>query len=163
MDRYICVHGHFYQPPRDNAWLEYVEVQDKAYPYHDWNERITAECYEPNSSSHILNSERKIVQIVSNYAKMSFNFGPTLLSWMEENAPHVYQAILDADRESQQVFSGHGSAIAQAYNHMICLWLPGGTSIPRWCGAYRTSSIASGESPRECGFQRPRLTWRRLT
>ena len=119
MDRYICVHGHFYQPPRENAWLEYVEVQDSAYPYHDWNERITAECYEPNYSSHILNSERKIVQIVSNYAKMSFNFGPTLLSWMEENVPHVYQAILDADRESQQVFSGHGSAIAQAYNHMI--------------------------------------------
>jgi alpha-amylase/alpha-mannosidase (GH57 family) len=119
MDRYICVHGHFYQPPRDNAWLEYVELQDAAYPFHDWNERITAECYEPNSSSHILDSERQIVHIVNNYARISFNFGPTLLSWMEQNAPQVYEAVLAADRESQKTFSGHGSAQAQAYNHMI--------------------------------------------
>jgi len=119
MDRYICVHGHFYQPPRENAWLEYLEVQDAAYPYHDWNERVTAECYESNTASHILNGEGEVTQIVNNYAKMSFNFGPTLLSWMQENAPDVYQAILDSDRESQKVFSGHGSALAQVYNHVI--------------------------------------------
>jgi len=119
MDRYICIHGHFYQPPRENAWLEYVELQDSAYPYHDWNERITAECYEPNTSSRILDKERFITRIVSNYAKISFNFGPTLLAWMEKSAPDVYQAIIEADQQSRENFSGHGSALAQAYNHMI--------------------------------------------
>jgi len=119
MERYICIHGHFYQPPRENAWLEYVELQDSAYPYHDWNERITAECYDTNSTSRILDGDGFITQIVSNYAKMSFNFGPTLLAWMEKYDPSVYQAIIDADRQSRQNFSGHGSALAQAYNHMI--------------------------------------------
>jgi alpha-amylase/alpha-mannosidase (GH57 family) len=119
MERYICIHGHFYQPPRENAWLESVEMQDSAYPYHDWNQRVTAECYAPNTASRILDSEGYITQIVNNYAKISFNFGPTLLAWMEVNVPDIYQVILDADRESQAAFSGHGSAIAQAYNHMI--------------------------------------------
>ncbi len=119
MERYICIHGHFYQPPRENAWLESVEMQDSAYPYHDWNERVTAECYAPNTASRILDSEGYITQIVNNYAKISFDFGPTLLSWMEVNVPDAYQAVLAADRESQSAFSGHGSAIAQAYNHMI--------------------------------------------
>jgi len=85
MERYICIHGHFYQPPRENPWLEYVELQDSAYPYHDWNERITAECYEPNTASRILDPEWMVVDIVNNYSKISFNFGPTLLSWMEKN------------------------------------------------------------------------------
>jgi len=119
MERYLCIHCHFYQPPRENPWLEAVEIQDSAYPYHDWNERITAECYAPNSAARILDSEGHIVKIVNNYSRISFNFGPTLLSWMEDNAPHTYAKILDADKESQRVFSGHGSAIAQAYNHII--------------------------------------------
>ncbi len=119
MERYICIHAHFYQPPRENAWLEAVELQDSAYPYHDWNERVTAECYAPNSASRILDGDGRILQIVNNYSKISFNFGPTLLSWMEQKSPAVYQAILAADRESQRLFSGHGSAVAQAYNHMI--------------------------------------------
>ena len=119
MERYICIHCHFYQPPRENPWLEAVELQDSAYPFHDWNERITAECYAPNSASRILDSKGKIVKITNNYSRISFNFGPTLLSWMEDNAPHTYQAILDADRISREAFSGHGSALAQAYNHMI--------------------------------------------
>ena len=119
MDRYICIHGHFYQPPRENPWLEAIEVQDSAYPYHDWNDRITAECYAPNSASRILDGEERIVRITNNYARISFNFGPTLLSWLEEKAPRVYQAILDADKMSQKLFSGHGAAIAQVYNHMI--------------------------------------------
>jgi alpha-amylase/alpha-mannosidase (GH57 family) len=119
MERYICIHCHFYQPPRENPWLEAVEVQDSAYPYHDWNERITAECYAANSASRILDGNGRITDIVNNYGRISFNFGPTLLSWMEEKAPEIYQRILDADRESQQRFSGHGSALAQAYNHMI--------------------------------------------
>jgi len=119
MDRYVCVHGHFYQPPRESPWLEAVELQDSAYPYHDWNARITAECYAPNASSRIWDSKGRIVRLVNNYSKISFNFGPTLLAWMEGNAPDAYAAILDADRESRRNFSGHGSALAQPYNHMI--------------------------------------------
>src|SRR2546425_630583 len=119
MERYICIHAHFYQPPRENAWLEAVELQDSAYPYHDWNERVAAECYAPNSASRILDGDGRILQIVNNYSRISFNFGPTLLSWMEQKSPAVYQAILGADQESRRMFSGHGSAVAQAYNHMI--------------------------------------------
>ncbi len=119
MNRYVCIHGHFYQPPRENPWLEEVELQDPAYPYHDWNERITAECYAPNTASRILDTERRIIDIANNYTKISFNFGPTLLSWMEKHQPDVYRTIIEADRLSQKRFSGHGSAIAQAYNHMI--------------------------------------------
>ncbi len=119
MEKYICVHGHFYQPPRENAWLEVIEVQDSAHPYHDWNERIAAECYGPNTASRILNDKGAITNIVNNYSKISFNFGPTLLSWMEQNDPETYEAILDADRQSVEAFDGHGSAIAQVYNHII--------------------------------------------
>ncbi len=117
--RYICIHGHFYQPPRENPWLEAIERQDSAYPYHDWNERITAECYAANSRARILNDRNEIVRIVSNYSRISFNFGPTLLAWLEEHEPETYAAILAADRESQIRFAGHGSAIAQTYNHTI--------------------------------------------
>jgi alpha-amylase/alpha-mannosidase (GH57 family) len=119
MKDYICIHGHFYQPPRENPWLEEVEVQDSAYPFHDWNERITSECYAPNSASRILDSEKNIINIINNYAKISFNFGPTLLSWMEKNTPAVYRAAIEADKGSLSRFSGHGSALSQAYSHMI--------------------------------------------
>ena len=115
----LCIHGHFYQPPRENPWLEAIEYQQSAYPYHDWNERITAECYAPNSASRILDTDNRIEQIVNNYSHISFNFGPTLLSWIEEKSPKVYEAIREADRESAARLSGHGNAIAQAYNHMI--------------------------------------------
>ncbi|MDH4298872.1 MAG: glycoside hydrolase, partial [Cyclobacteriaceae bacterium] len=87
MEKYICIHGHFYQPPRENAWLEVIEVQDSAHPYHDWNERITAECYAPNTASRILNGKAVIKNIINNYSKISFNYGPTLLSWMQVNDP----------------------------------------------------------------------------
>ena len=119
MKKHICIHGHFYQPPRENAWLEVIEVQDSAHPYHDWNERITAECYAPNTASRILNGKSVIKNIINNYSKISFNYGPTLLSWMQVNDPGTYDAILEADRESAKHFDGHGSAIAQVYNHMI--------------------------------------------
>ena len=109
MERYVCIHGHFYQPPRENAWLETIEMQDSAYPYHDWNERVTAECYAPNTASRILDNEGFITLIVNNYEKISFNFGPTLLAWMEANNPDTYKAILDADRRSLNTYSGHGS------------------------------------------------------
>jgi alpha-amylase/alpha-mannosidase (GH57 family) len=118
-DHFVCIHGHFYQPPRENPWLEIVEVQDSAAPYHDWNDRITAECYAPNGASRITDKENKIVRIMNNYAWISFNFGPTLLSWLNDQAPRTYRMILDADRISSQRNGGHGSAIAQVYNHII--------------------------------------------
>jgi alpha-amylase/alpha-mannosidase (GH57 family) len=117
--KYVCIHGHFYQPPRENPYLEAVELQDSAYPYHDWNERITAECYAPNAASRIQDSENRILKLLNNYSQISFNFGPSLLSWMKDQAPRVYQSILEADKESGGRFSGHGSALAQGYNHMI--------------------------------------------
>ena len=116
--RFVCVHGHFYQPPRENPWIEAVETQDSAAPYHDWNERITAECYAPNGAARIVDSKNRILRITNNYARISFNFGPTLLSWMEEKAPLTLKMVRDADRQSQKHF-GHGSAIAQVYNHII--------------------------------------------
>jgi alpha-amylase/alpha-mannosidase (GH57 family) len=119
MECFVCIHCHFYQPPRENPWLEVVESQESAKPYHDWNERIAAECYRPNGASRILDGQGRIAQIVNNYARISFNFGPTLLSWMQEHAAQTYEHILQADGESQQRFSGHGSALAQAYNHVI--------------------------------------------
>jgi alpha-amylase/alpha-mannosidase (GH57 family) len=117
--RYLCIHGHFYQPPRENPWLEAIELQDSAFPYHDWNERVTAECYAPNGASRILNGNNRIAKIVNNYAGISYNFGPTLLAWLKQHAPATYRDILDADRASAQRFSNHGSAMAQCYNHMI--------------------------------------------
>jgi alpha-amylase/alpha-mannosidase (GH57 family) len=119
MEKYVCIHGHFYQPPRENAWLEAIEQQDSAYPYHDWNERIAAECYEPNAWARILDSHDRIIRIVNNYASISFDFGPTLLAWMQDHATEPYAAVLAADRESLGRFDGHGSAIAQAYSHAI--------------------------------------------
>jgi alpha-amylase/alpha-mannosidase (GH57 family) len=117
--RFVCIHGHFYQPPRENPWLETVESQESAAPYHDWNDRITAECYAPNGASRITNKQDEIIRIMNNYARMSFNFGPTLLSWLQEKAPRTYRMIVDADKFSAQRYSGHGSAVAQVYNHMI--------------------------------------------
>jgi alpha-amylase/alpha-mannosidase (GH57 family) len=117
--RLIAIHGHFYQPPRENPWLEAVETQDSAHPWHDWNERITAECYGPNASARILDGRDRIRWIVNNYASISFNFGATLFSWLAAKSPETYAAILDADRLSMERFSGHGSALAQAYNHVI--------------------------------------------
>ena len=119
MNKYLCIHGHFYQPPRENPWSGVIEEQETADPFHDWNERITSECYLPNTQTRILNSQDQPIATVSNYSNMSFNIGPTLLSWMEKFAPDVYQAILEADKKSLTKFSGHGSAIAQVYNHMI--------------------------------------------
>jgi alpha-amylase/alpha-mannosidase (GH57 family) len=119
MQHYVCIHGHFYQPPRENPWLNAVELQESASPYHDWNERVAAECYLPNGAARILDGHSRIARIVNNYTRISFDFGPTLLSWLERSAPQAYELILAADVETQKTFSGHGSALAQAYNHMI--------------------------------------------
>jgi alpha-amylase/alpha-mannosidase (GH57 family) len=117
--RFVCIHGHFYQPPRENPWLETIETQDSAAPYHDWNERICAECYATNGAARIVNQNNQITRILNNYARMSFNFGPTLLSWLAENAPRSYRNLLDGERRSREIFSGHSSAMAQVYNHLI--------------------------------------------
>jgi alpha-amylase/alpha-mannosidase (GH57 family) len=122
MEKFICIHGHFYQPPRENAWLEVIEQQDSAYPYHDWNERITHECYGPNGASRILDKDQHIINILNNYSRISFNFGPTLLQWMEQHAPETYQSILEADKQSLTLFGGHGNAIAQVYNQDKWIW-----------------------------------------
>jgi alpha-amylase/alpha-mannosidase (GH57 family) len=117
--RFVCIHGHFYQPPRENPWLETVETQDSAAPYHDWNERICAECYATNGAARIQNDKNQITRIVNNYARISFNFGPTLLSWLRDNAPRTHRMIVDGERRSRRSYSGYSSAMAQVYNHMI--------------------------------------------
>jgi alpha-amylase/alpha-mannosidase (GH57 family) len=115
----LIVHGHFYQPPRENPWTGIIEREAGARPFHDWNERIYTECYRPNAFARVVDSFGRVERIVNNYANISFNFGPTLLSWMEAHHPDTYQRILEADRESVSRHGGHGNAIAQGYNHVI--------------------------------------------
>ena len=117
--RHVCIHGHFYQPPRENPWLDRVERQKSASPFHDWNERITDECYVPNAAVFLPEEGGRGAAVVNNYARMSFDFGPTLLRWMERSARPVYEAVLEADHEGRERFGGHGPAIAQAYGHAI--------------------------------------------
>ncbi len=119
MTHFVCIHGHFYQPPREDPFTGEVPEEKSAAPYHDWNERITAECYQPNTEARILGARDRVLKRINNFSGMSFNFGPTLLIWLEKHARDVYQRILEGDRESLRRFHGHGSALAQAYNHMI--------------------------------------------
>ena len=116
---YVTVHGHFYQPPRENPYLDAIERQPSASPFHDWNERIHWECYRPNAFARVLNDRGEVVKIVNNYEYMSFNIGPTLMSWLERYDVEVYQRILEADAKSCDRLNGHGNAIAQVYNHII--------------------------------------------
>lgn len=116
--RYVCVHGHFYQPPRENPWLEAIEEQASARPFHDWNARVSAESYRPNAFARILDGDGRIERIVNNYQRISWNFGPTLLSWMESADPELYAALQEADRERVRR-NGHGPGMAQAYGHAI--------------------------------------------
>ncbi len=116
--RYICIHGHFYQPPRENPWLQTIETQESASPYHDWNERVTAECYEPNASARVLDAYGRIVSLRNNYSAISFNFGPTLLAWLQQAHPDLYAEVLRADAEGKDRY-GCGNAIAQVYGHAI--------------------------------------------
>ncbi|GAA6623861.1 DUF3536 domain-containing protein [Scytonema sp. NUACC26] len=116
---YVTVHGHFYQPPRENPYLDAIERQPGAAPFHDWNERIHSECYRPNAFARVLNDRGELVGIVNNYEYLSFNIGPTLMSWLERHDVEVCQRILEADRKSCERLNGHGNAIAQVYNHII--------------------------------------------
>ena len=116
---YVTVHGHFYQPPRENPYLDAVERQAGAAPFHDWNERIHHECYRPNAFARVVDEWGDVVGIVNNYEYLSFNIGATLMSWLEKYDVEVYQRILEADRHSCDRLNGHGNAIAQVYNHII--------------------------------------------
>ncbi len=117
--KYVCVHAHFYQPPRENPWIEEIEREDSAAPYHDRNERIHLECYRANTAARLVDERNRILNLVNNYRYLSFNFGPTLISWIERHHPWVYKNILDADRHSVDALGGHGNAMAQVYNHII--------------------------------------------
>ncbi|MBI5187307.1 MAG: DUF3536 domain-containing protein [Nitrospinae bacterium] len=118
-EKYLTIHGHFYQPPRENPWLGVIERQDSATPFHNWNERITAECYKANTLSRTLDSKGRILDIVSNYKYLSFNIGPTLINWLQEYHPATYEAIIESDLASRALNGGHGNAMAQVYNHVI--------------------------------------------
>src|SRR4030043_397539 len=119
LQKYLCVHGHFYQPPRENPWLDTIERQETAFPYHDWNERVTRECYGPNTRGRLHGKGGRILKLLNNYEHMSFNFGPTLLMWLEEKHPWIYAQIMAAATASRVRYRGHGNALAQVYNHII--------------------------------------------
>jgi alpha-amylase/alpha-mannosidase (GH57 family) len=114
----LIVHGHFYQPPRENPWTGVIEEQPSAAPFHDWNERIHAECYRPNGTVVVTFPDGQTIAL-NNYEHISFNYGPTLLSWLEQHHRGTYERIIAADRESMARNAGHGNAIAQAYGHAI--------------------------------------------
>ena len=115
----LVVHGHFYQPPRENPWTEKIERQSSAQPYHDWNERIYSECYRPNAYARISDGGGRIEAIVNSYEHLSFNFRPTLMSWIGRHHPTPQARLQEADRRSLRSRGGHGNAIAQAYGHAI--------------------------------------------
>lgn len=119
MKKNLCIHGHFYQPPRENPWTGEVDEEPSAQPYHDWNERIADECYTANTRAPILNSKMEVAVRINNFQNISFDIGPTLLSWLRRKLPDTYRAILDADRQSVTRHGGHGNAMAQVYNHVI--------------------------------------------
>ena len=157
MDRYICIHAHFYQPPRENAWLEFVELQDSAYPFHDWNERITAECYAPNGTSRILDGYRSIVKITNNYAHISFNFGPTLLAWLADEEPETYRAILEADKEAS---SSSPVTVPQSLRLTITRYFhfqTPATNTLKSFGGFAILNFGLDAGPKECGCPRLRL------
>ena len=142
---YVVIHGHFYQPPRENPWIEQIEVEASAHPFHDWNARINTECYSPNAAARIYDGQHRILDIINNYEHISFNFGPTLISWLAEKAPETYEKILEADRQSLTAL-GHGNAIAQAYSHAI---------LPLCNARDRETQIIWGLKDFEHRFQRP--------
>ncbi len=116
--RVLALHGHFYQPPREHPWLGVVEPEPSAAPYRDWNARITAECYAPNTAARVFDSAARLRAVVNTYAWTSFDFGPTLLAWLAPRAPEVMAAVRGADAESR-ARTGHGNAWAQAWGHAI--------------------------------------------
>jgi len=118
-DLYLTIHGHFYQPPRENPWTGVIDRQPSATPFNNWNERITSECYQPNAHAKVKVDKDKVARTVNNYENINFNFGPTLVNWFKKNSPGLLKKIIAADRKSVLKNGGHGNAIAQVYNHII--------------------------------------------
>jgi alpha-amylase/alpha-mannosidase (GH57 family) len=148
--KYVCIHGHFYQPPRESPWLETVEEQPSAAPMHDWNERVNAECYAPNARARILDGAGNIDRVVNNFSRISFDAGPTLLSWMEHGDPETYAAILEADAKAIAA-RGHGTAMAQAHGHLI---------LPFCHARDQRTQVRWGARDFELRFQRrPKAMW----
>ncbi len=145
VDGDVIVHGHFYQPPRENPWTGTVDREPSAAPFHDWNARVFRDAYRANAHARILDDQGYVLQVVNNYEMMSFNFGPTLLSWIEAHHPITYGRIIEADRKSVRA-RGFGNALAQAFNHTI---LP--LDDPR----DRRSQIRWGLDDFEARFGRP--------
>ena len=131
----LILHGHFYQPPRENPWTGLIPNQSSAAPFHDWNKRITQECYAANCYSRYLGAYGEILDISNNYEILSFNFGPTLMHWLKTESPNIYEKIIEADKISRQKNGGHGNAIAQVYNHVIF------TGTRKECGSPKPPSI----------------------
>ncbi len=125
----LIIHGHFYQPPREHPWTEKIPEQPTAKPFHNWNDRIHKECYEANTNSPYLKGDGTVLKRFNNYEYISFNFGPTLLNWMKTYHPKDFAAIIQGDKNSIKR-TGHGNAIAQAYNHTI---LPLATKQDKEC------------------------------
>lgn len=145
-DRFVCIHGHFYQPPRENPWTGRVEREPSAAPFHDWNRRITAECYAPNAQAEILDDAGQVAERFDNYRRISFDFGPTLLAWLAREAPEVHAAVVEADRAGCERFDGHGPAMAQAHGHLI---------LPLASARDKTTQVIWGLADFEHRFGRP--------
>ncbi len=148
-DRRLVIHGHFYQPPRENPWTETVPVEPSASPAHDWNERVTDESYRPNAFARILDDHGALVALVDNYRLMSFNVGPTLMSWLDDHRPDVYGAIVRAGRDGRR---RDRAGIQPPDPAARC---SGATSRPRCAGASPTSRSGSVGRQRGCGCPRP--------
>ena len=115
----VCIHAHFYQPPRENPWSGTIAPQPSAAPYRDWNARVSEECYGPNAWARLLDAHGAVLAVSNNYSRMSFNFGPTLLCWLEAERPSIYRAIVRADALGRARHDGAGPALAQVYHHVI--------------------------------------------
>ena len=155
--KHVCIHGHFYQPPRENPWLEEIEREDSAAPHHDWNERINAECYRANAAARVVDEKNRILNLYNNYGRLHFNFGPTLLNWLENHDPWVYRTISTPTRKCGTVRRTGMPSPEHTTSHA-----PGivATSSPRFCGEFATSAGASAAVRRECGCRKRRLTAR---
>jgi hypothetical protein len=115
--RYVIIHGHFYQPPRESPWTGLIAAEASAAPFPNWNERILSECYTANAHAHTM--EGTVVHVRNNYESLNFDFGPTLAAWMERHGKPAYRAMRRGDELSAAANGGHGNAIAQSYNHSI--------------------------------------------
>src|SRR4051812_2822292 len=116
--RHVCVHAHFYQPPRENPWLGEIEREDSAHPFHDWNERVAEECYGPLALGSRAGSDGRAIAYDDMLQRISFDVGPSLLAWLQRERPSLYARILKADLLSAGP-EGLGNAIAHPYFHVI--------------------------------------------